>query len=140
MTTNLPVLDSTMHPASVTYLCKFAPTITGGGLVMFAVPAPVQWLFTFDTGQTQPDPDVDLWNITSDASWFDQTAQEASIKTMLDGICALIATGVGTTQAAMQATVSVQRTWRYNPNQVGTAAPVQVPSAPVPYTEVMAYP
>jgi hypothetical protein len=84
---------------------------------------------------------VDLWNITSDSSWFDQAAEEAAIKSALDGICALISGLLpGTTTAGIQATVRVQRTWRINPDQTGTAAPAQMPGAPVPYTEPMAYP
>jgi hypothetical protein len=141
MATNLPVLDTTMHPASVTYACTFGLTQAGGGLVTFIVPQPVQFAFAFETGQTQPDPGTDLIDVESDSSWFDQDTQEAAIKTALDGICSLIAAMLpGITEAAIQATVTVQRTWRYNPDQIGSAAPVQVPSAPVPYTEFMAYP
>jgi hypothetical protein len=36
--------------------------------------------------------------------------------------------------------VKIQRTWRINPDQTGTAAPVQMPAAPVVYAEMMAYP
>lgn len=140
MTTNLPALDATTHIQSVTYACTFGPTTVNDGAVTFQVPQPVQFGFYFETGKTQPDPAVDLINITVDSSWFDQSAEEASIKTALDTICATIATLLGTTQAAIQATVTVRRTWRINPDQTGTAAPVQIPGAPVPYTETMAYP
>jgi hypothetical protein len=141
MAVNLPALDATTHFASVTYACTFGLSQAGGGLVTFAVPQPVQFTFAFETGRTQPDPAVDLWNITSDSSWFDQAAEEAAIKSALDGICALISGLLpGTTTAGIQATVRVQRTWRINPDQTGTAAPAQMPGAPVPYTEPMAYP
>jgi hypothetical protein len=138
MTTTLPALDSTTHVSSVTYAYTMAPTISGP--VMFTVPGAVQFLFTFDTGATQPDPLVDLFNVTTDTSWFSQSTQEAAIKTALDGTCALLATMLGTTTAAVQATVTIKRTWRISPNQTGTAAPVQMPGAPVPYTETMTYP
>lgn len=140
MTTTLPALASTTHVASVTYACTFGLTSVNSGAVVFAVPKPVQFTFSFETGQTQPDPAVDLFDITVDSSWFDQTTQEAAIKTALNGICGLIATLVGSTQAAIQATVTVQRSWRINPDQAGPAAPVQMPAAPVVYNEVMAYP
>lgn len=140
MTTTLPVLSDTTHVSSITYECTFASTYAGGGLVMFAVPKPVLFLFTFDTGTTQPDPDVDLWDAVTDMSWFDQSTQETAITTALDGICTDIAAMLGVTAAAIEATVTVQRIWRYSPNQTGTAAPVQMAGAPVPYTEKMAYP
>jgi hypothetical protein len=140
MTTNLPALDSTTHVQSVTYACTFGLTQASGGLVTFVVPQPVQFTFAFETGRTQPDPDVDLYDITVDSSWFDQATVEADIKSALDTICAAIATLIGVTTAVIQATVTVRRTWRINPNQVGSAAPVQIPAAPVPYTEFMAYP
>lgn len=141
MTTNLPALDATTHVASVTYACTFGLTQAGGGLVTFVVPQPVQFTFAFETGKTQPDPAADLWDIGVDSSWFDQAAEEAAIRTALDGICGLIAGLLpGVTTADVQATVRVQRTWRINPDQTGTAAPVQLPGAPVPYTEIMAYP
>jgi hypothetical protein len=108
--------------------------------VTFQVPQPVQFGFYFETGKTQPDPDVDLYDVVTDSSWFDQAAEETSIKAALDTICMTIASLLGTTQSVIQATVRVQRTWRINPNQAGTAAPVQMPGAPVPYTEQMAYP
>ena len=141
MTTRLPALGATMHPASVTYACTFGLTQAGGGLVTFIVPQPVQFTFAFETGRVQPDPALDLINVTSDTSWFDQDTEEAAIRTALNGICTLIAAMLpGVTQAQIQATVTIRRTWRYNPDQTGSLAPVQVPSAPVPYTEPMAYP
>lgn len=141
MTTNLPALDSTTHVQSVTYDCTFGQTAVNGGAVIFQVPQPVKFMFSFETGQTQPDPDTDLFDITTDSSWFDQAAEEAAIKSALDSICSVIATLLpGATQAAIQATVTVQRTWRINPDQTGTAAPVQMPNAPVTYVEQMAYP
>jgi hypothetical protein len=140
MATNLPALNATTHVQSVTYACTFGPTTINDGAVTFQVPQPVQFGFYFETGKTQPDPDVDLHDIVTDSSWFDQAAEETSIKGALNSICATIAALLGTTTAAVQATVTVRRTWRINPNQVGTAAPVQIPDAPVPYTEIMAYP
>jgi hypothetical protein len=140
VTTTLPALDSTTHVSSVLYACTFAETRSQGGLISFMVPAPVQFTFTFDTGITQPDPAVNLYNVTSDSSWFDQAATEASIKSALDSICTTIAGLLSTTQAVIQATVTVKRTWRIRANSEGSAAPVQLPSTPVTYIETMAYP
>ena len=141
MATNLPVLSSTTHISSVTYACTFGLTAASGGKVTFTVPQPVQFTFAFETGRTQPDPAVDLFNITVDSSWFDQTTIEGEIKTAMDTICGAIATLLpGVTAAAVQATVRIARTWRVNPNQAGAAAPVQIPAAPVVYNEVLAYP
>lgn len=138
MATNLPTLDTTTHVSSVTYSCTFAPTVAGP--VMFAVPKPVLFTFTFDTGQTQPDPAVDLFDAVTDSSWFDQAVIEGDIAAALNTICGAIAALLGVGTAVIQATVTVQRTWRINPDQTGTAAPVQIPAAPIPYTELMAYP
>lgn len=140
MTTTLPALSSTTHIHSVTYDCVFGVTSVNSGAVLFMVPSPVRFMFSFETGKTQPDPAVDLWNVSTNSAWFDQSTEEASITGALNTICATIATLVGTTQAAIQATVKVQRTWRISPNQVGTAAPVQMPDAPVVYAETMPYP
>lgn len=141
MASNFPALDSTMHVQSVTYDCTFGQTTAGGGKVLFQVPQPVKFMFSFETGTTQPDPDVDLLDVTTDYTWFDQSTEEAAIKSALDSICTTIATLLpGATQASIQATVTIQRTWRMNPNQLGSAAPVKVPAAPVPYVEQMAYP
>ena len=140
MATSLPALDATTHVQSVTYECTFGQTTVAGGKVVFLVPKPVQFGFYFETGTTQPDPGTDLFNITTDYSWWDQDVQEANIKSALDSICATIASLIGATTAAIQATVTIQRTWRVNPDQTGSAAPVKIPGAPVPYNEVMAYP
>lgn len=140
MASSFPALDSTMHVQSVTYDCTFGQTAVGGGKVLFQVPQPVKFMFSFETGTTQPDPDTDLFNVTTDYTWFDQSTEEADIKTALDSICSVIGTLIGTSTATIQATVTVQRTWRMNPNQIGSAAPVKVPLAPVPYNEIMAYP
>lgn len=140
MATNLPALDSTTHVQSVTYDCTFGQTVAGGGKVTFQVPQPVKFTFTFDTGSTQPDPDVDLHDVVTDSSWFDQSTEEAAIASALNGICSLIATLIGVTAADIQATVRIQRTWRIFPDQTGTAAPVQIPNAPLVYAEQMAYP
>ena len=141
MASSFPVLDSTMHVQSVTYDCTFGQTTAAGGKVLFQVPQPVKFMFSFETGTAQPDPGTDLFDVTTDYAWFDQAAEEAAIKGALDSICAVIATLLpGAVQADIQATVTIQRTWRMNPNQAGSAAPVKVPGAPVPYHEVMAYP
>lgn len=137
MTTTLPALSSTTHVSSVTYECTFAATVNGA--VTFVVPQPVIFLFTFDTGRTQHTPGIDLYDVTTDSSWFNQSTEEAAIRTGLDTICGAIATLLGTTLLAVQETVTVKRTWRISPNQEGTAAPVQMPGAPVPYTEFMPY-
>lgn len=141
MATNLPALDATTHVSSVMYACTFGLTAAAGAPVTFQVPAPVQFTFVFDTGTAQPDPAVDLMDVTSDASWFDQTTEEAGIKTALNGICELIAALLpGVTAAMIEQTVTVRRTWKITANQVGSAAPVVLLSSPVVYTEIMAYP
>jgi hypothetical protein len=141
MTTNLPALDATTHVSSVTYACTFGLTTAPGAPVTFQVPAPVQFTFIFDTGTSQPDPAVDLTDITSDSSWFNQSTEEAAITTALDGICSLIAAMLpGITLSQIQSTVTIRRTWTITANQVGSAATVALVSSPVVYTETMAYP
>jgi hypothetical protein len=124
----------------VTYACTFGLTTADGGLVSFMVPQPVQFTFGFETSRDQPDPDLDLWDIETDYTWFDQDSVENGIAETLAGICALIASLISTTPAAIEATVTVQRIWRVNPDQVGADAPSQIPDAPLVYTEVMPYP
>lgn len=141
MATNLPALDATTHVSSVMYACTFGLTTAAGAPVTFQVPAPVQFTFIFDTGTTQPDPAVDIIDVTWDSSWFDQTTEEAAIKTALNTICSAIAALMpGVTAAMIEATVTVRRTWKITANQVGSAAPVVLVSSPVVYTEIMAYP
>ena len=140
MATSLPVLDSTTHIASVTYACTFGLTTSDSGLVSFIVPQPVQFTFSFETGRTQPDPDQDIWDITTDYTWFDQDTVEAGIISALGTICTTIATLIGATPLEIEETVTIERTWRVNPDQVGTDAPVQIPDAPVVYAEQMQYP
>jgi len=140
MASDMPALDATMHVASVTYACTFGLTTASRGLVSFMVPQPVQFAFGFETGQDQPDPAADLRDITTDYSWFDQDTVEAGIASALGTICGAIAALLGTEAAEVEGTVTVLRTWRVNPNQVGTAAPVQVPDAPILYNETMPYP
>jgi hypothetical protein len=140
MATSMPALDATTHVASVTYACTFGLTTADGGLVSFMVPQPVQFTFGFETGQSQPDPDVDLYLISTDYTWFDQDQVEAGIVSALGTICSAIAALLGTDVSVIEATVTIERIWRINPDQVGSAAPVQIPDAPLIYTQPMVYP
>jgi hypothetical protein len=140
MATSLPALDSTTHVASVMYACTFGLTVAPSGKITFQVPAPVQFEFIFDTGITQPDPAVDLYEVTTDSSWFDQDATEAGIKSALGTICTAISGLLGVTAAAIEQTVTIRRTWKILANQTGSAAPVVLVSSPVIYTELMPYP
>jgi hypothetical protein len=140
MATNLPALAATTHAASVMYACTFGLTRAPTEKVSFQVPAPVQFEFSFDTGFTQPDPAVDLRDVVTDTSWFDQDATEAGIKTAMAAICTAIAALLGVDAAQIENTVTIRRTWKITANQVGSAAPVVLLSSPVVYTEVMPYP
>src|SRR6266498_3691416 len=51
--------------------------------------------------------------ITFDYTGFDQDAYEAGLKTMLNGICTSWSGNVGTTLAAVQAAMSVERRWTF---------------------------
>lgn len=138
MAMSAPELPSWLHFAQVSYECRFGQTQTPDGRVTFGCPQPVMFMFAFETSRTQPNPQVDLWNVTWDYSWFDQATSEAGIAQALGGICADIAVLVGSTTAAIEATVTVQRVWAATANQQGNAAAEQTDGATI--TEVMPYP
>ena len=140
MATRMPDLGPLAHCASVSYDCTFSGLTAQGGTVAFGVPNPVQFVFFFETGSTQPDPQKDLNVYTWDYSKFDQDQVEAAIDSTLDGICQDIAGLLGVAQPAVQATVQVQRAWMMAGNQRGTAAATQLPPEGVLVTEVMPYP
>jgi hypothetical protein len=133
-----PDLPAWLHYQQVSYECTFGQTSAASGQVIFTCPEPVLFIFSFDTGKQQPDANVDLINVTWDYSWFDQATSEAGIVTALGGICTDIAALVGTTTAAVEATVQVHRVWTIEASQLGSAAPEQFSGATV--TEVMPYP
>jgi len=105
MATRMPDLGPLAHCASVSYDCTFSGLTAQGGTVAFGVPNPVQFVFFFETGSTQPDPQKDLNVYTWDYSKFDQDQVEAAIASTLDGICQDIAGLLGVAQPAVQATV-----------------------------------
>jgi hypothetical protein len=121
----MPDLDAALHYASVTYAAGFGSLTTNAGLVSFTTVVPVQFSFTFETGRTQPDPDLDLQEVTWDYSWFDQPAVEASIAAALDAISATLAELLSLTPAQVQESVAVQRIWTAAANEQGSAAPLQ---------------
>jgi hypothetical protein len=86
----------------------------------------VQFIFTFETARTQPDPQTDLTDVAYDYSWFDQDTEETSIRSALDAICTTIATLLGVTMAEVQAVVTVRRQWSFALDQQGSAAPQQL--------------
>ena len=111
-----------------------------GGKVAFN--AVVNFIFGFETGRTQPDPELDLWDVTWDYSWFGQDAEEASIVAALGGNCAVIATLLGVPRADVEQAVQVQRVWSVAANTQGSAAVQQfgqAGSAGLTVTEVMPY-
>lgn len=134
----MPELPSWQHCVSVNYACTFFQITSGGGLVVFAVPSPVQFTFLFETGRTQPDPQLDLYEYTWDYSWFDQAQVEQQIGAALDGISADIATLLGVSRSVVEQSVSVSRVWTVAANQQGAAAPRQF--GQVAITEIMLYP
>jgi hypothetical protein len=141
-TMNGPALPAWLHFARVTYACTFAATPNSTGTVTFASPAPVQFVFSFETGSTQPDPNTDLHDISFDYSWFDQAAVEAGITSALGTICTAISALLGVAAAVIEATVRIERVWDVAANQQGAAAPDQLGvagSAGTSVTEVMPY-
>lgn len=138
MATRMPDTGTAQHIASVNYLCTFWQISAASGPVTFACPNPVQFVFAFETGRTQPDPSKDLWDVSWDYSWFDQDAIEQSIAIALGAICEAIATMLGLPVSDVEQSVAVQRSWAVAANIQGNAAASQYSSGTV--TEVMPYP
>ena len=138
MATHMPALGSGQHYASVNYACVFGTITTGGGRVSFANPGGTAFVFFFETGRTQPDPQVDLWDVAWDYSWFDQDAEEAAITARLGDECAGIAGLLGVPVAEVQQSVTISRVWTVAANVQGSAAAQQYATCTV--TEIMPYP
>lgn len=137
----IPDFGAASHVASVTYLCVFGQLTSPNGAA-FASPQTVI-IVNFETGRTQPNPQIDLWDVTWDYSQFSQDQLEAGIKATLDTICTAIGGLLSFTQAQVQASVTVQRIWTAQLNQQGAAAPQHLGlsgQAGSQITEVMTYP
>jgi hypothetical protein len=130
----MPNPGTALHIAVLDYYCTFGKLQAATGPVTFAVPDPVRFTFTFDTGST-PNQDGSV-TVTSDSSWFVQATVETGIATALNTISAAVGTLLGLTTAQVQAAVAVKRVW--------TIAPViQGPgfsSGSTAITNMMAYP
>jgi hypothetical protein len=135
----MPDLGSDTHVVSVEYASLFGGVTAQDGRVAFGVPNPVQFLFLFETGTTQPDPNVDLQQVSWDYSWFDQAQVEAGIAAALGAICQSIAGLLGLPLEQVESSVQVRRVWTIAPNQRGTGAPQEF-SVDWTVTEVMPYP
>lgn len=124
----MPDPGATTHVQSLEYLCTFSLLPAGGGPVTFAVPDPVRFTFTFETGRT-PNTDGSV-TVTWDYSWFTQAAVEGEIASALDSICTAVATMLSLPQAQVQAAVLVRRVWTIAPNVqgpgVGSGTVVQI--------------
>ncbi len=73
--------------------------------------------------------------ITFDYTGFDQDAYEAGLKTMLNGICTSWSGNVGTTLAAVQAAMSVERRWTF-----GSASTLDGSAPQYTMSDTLAYP
>lgn len=137
MATHMPALGSGQHYASVNYVCTFAAITTAGGKVSFSNPGGTAFVFSFETGRSQPNPQVDLWDVAWDYSWFDQDAEEAGITQYLTGICTLMGELLGVPAAEVQQSVTISRVWSVAANAQGAAAAQQYGTCTV--TEGMPY-
>jgi hypothetical protein len=126
MTASMPDLSAGLHFVSVTYACTFGGITTSGGAVSFGVPDAVQFTFRFETGRSQRDPQVDLYDVTWDYSWFGQEQVEAAISAALSVICAAIGQLLSVPQAEVEQSVTVRRLWTFAMNIQGSAAPEQL--------------
>jgi hypothetical protein len=135
----MPDLASGTHVVSVEYASIFGGLEAQNGKVAFGVPTPVQFLFLFETSTTQPDPSLDLEDVSWDYSWFDQGQVEAGIAAALGTICQSISALLSLPLEQVEAAVQVRRVWTIASNQRGTAAPQQY-SDNWTVTEVVPYP
>jgi hypothetical protein len=130
----MPDPGTALHIAQLDYYCTFGTLQAPAARVSFAAPDPIRFTFTFDAGST-PNPDGSV-TVTSDASWFSQSATEAGIASALDQICTAVAALIGLTEAQVQAVVAVKRVWTITPNIQGGG----VSSGSTAITNMMPYP
>lgn len=118
-----PVANS--HYASLSYALSFRPLAGWAGKAAFSM-APVNLLFTFDTGRTQVTPGVDLYDVQWSYSWFDQDAAEGRLVPAIISICAGLAGLLETDLDTVLEAVTIQRVWTVRGNQEGSAATYQL--------------
>jgi hypothetical protein len=135
-----PGLDAALHYASVNYVATFGGLSVFGGKVAFGMPGGTQFSFAFETGRTQASPQLDLWDVSWDYSWFDQAAQETEIAIALGAICTALSSLLDLPLADVEQSVTVQRVWTFAPNVQGSAASLQLAGSTGAWTEVMSYP
>lgn len=136
----MPDTGSLMHCVSVNYACTFGGLSVAGGKVGFSNPNPTEFVFSFETGRTQPDPNLDLWDIAWDSSWFDQAAEEAQIASYLTGICGQLAELLGLPEDQVQQAVAIRRVWTFALDHQGSAAAQQLSGNSYTITEIMPFP
>jgi hypothetical protein len=137
----MPSIGTGQHFVSVDYQCTFGGITIAGGKVAFANPGGTVFTFSFETGRTQPDPQLDLWDVSHDYSLFDQDTEEAVITSKLTGICALLGELLSVPLAQVQQSVTIARVWTFALDTQGAAAPQQLGSSgSCTITEVMPYP
>ena len=68
-----------------------------------------------------------------DYTIFDQDAHEATMRQMLNGLCNVMAGGMGVTLATVQAAITITRTWIYAPVDATKTAGYQ-------FSDTMTYP
>lgn len=136
----MPDFGAAAHVASVSYNCTFSQ-LTGAGGVVFSGSG-TQFVFTFETGRTQPNPQIGLWDVTWDYSQFVQATVEADIAAALNSICGALASLLGLTLAQVQAACTIERIWTGGLNVQGNAAPQQLgpQGTGTTITETMTYP
>jgi len=98
----------------------------GGAAVTFPAGSLHLITTTFETGVTDG-------VLQFDYTIFDQGAHEATMKQMLNGLCGVMAAGMGITLAAVQAAITITRTWIFADSNASSSAAFQM-------SDQMAYP
>lgn len=140
MTASMPGIGPGQHFSGVNYAATFSGLSAFAGRVTFGCPGGTVFTFGFETGRTQVDPQLDLWQVSYDYSWFDQAAEEAAIASALSGICAILGQLLSLPSSDVEQSVTVQRVWTFALDIQGSAAAQQIGNGSCTITEVMPYP
>lgn len=136
----MPDPGTSMHVASVNYVVVFAEVASAVMPATFSNLGGTSFVFRFDTGEAERQAQPGTWDVSWDASWFDQAAIETAIAASLDQNCAAIAQLLGVSAKLLQAAVTVRRLWTFNQNSYQVIPGVTSGAQQVTIPDVMAYP
>lgn len=135
----MPDPGATMHVAQVDYAVAIAE-VPGAMMPATFSAQGAHYVFRFDTGEAERQAEPGTFDVSWDASWFDQSAVEAAVAASLDQNCTAIAALLEVSTELVQAAVMVRRLWTFGQNSYQVLAGVTSGAQQVVIPDVMAYP